>query len=75
MRDASTLPTDLRTAIDRAGYYPDLLADVVDVALGGEPVVSHLVHQQEQSEIVSDALAEGSITRTRKVRLVARRKK
>lgn len=32
-------------------------------------------HQQEQSEIVSDALAEGSIARTRKVRLVARRKK
>ena len=32
-------------------------------------------HQQEQAEIVSDALAEGSITRTRKVRLVARRKK
>ena len=32
-------------------------------------------HQQEQTEIVSDALAEGSVTRTRKVRLVARRKK
>jgi 2-oxoglutarate dehydrogenase E1 component len=32
-------------------------------------------HQQEQTELVSDALAEGSITRTRKVRLVARRKK
>lgn len=46
MRDASTLPTDLRTAIERAGYYPDLLADVVDVALGGEAVVSHLVHQE-----------------------------
>lgn len=46
MRDASTLPTDLRTAIDRAGYYPELLADVVDVALGGEPVLSHLVHQE-----------------------------
>ncbi|MDP9221076.1 MAG: DUF5998 family protein, partial [Actinomycetota bacterium] len=46
MRDASTLPTDLRTAINRAGYYPELLADVVDVALGGEPVLSHLVHQE-----------------------------
>ena len=32
-------------------------------------------HQQEQSEIVADALAEGSIARTRKVRLVAKRKK
>ncbi len=46
MRDASTLPTDLRTAIDRAGYYPELVADVVDVALGGEAVLSHLVHQE-----------------------------
>jgi Family of unknown function (DUF5998) len=46
MRDASTLPTDLRTAIERAGYYPQLLADVVDVALGGEAVLSHLVHQE-----------------------------
>jgi hypothetical protein len=46
MRDASTLPTDLRTAIERAGYYPQLLADVVDVALGGEAVRSHLVHQE-----------------------------
>jgi multifunctional 2-oxoglutarate metabolism enzyme len=32
-------------------------------------------HQQEQSEIVNDALAEGSIARTGRVRLVARRKK
>jgi multifunctional 2-oxoglutarate metabolism enzyme len=32
-------------------------------------------HQQEQNEIVTDALAEGSVTRARKVRLVARRKK
>jgi Family of unknown function (DUF5998) len=46
MQDASTLPTDLRTAIERAGYYPELLADVVDVALGGEPVLAHLVHQE-----------------------------
>ena len=32
-------------------------------------------HQQEQSEIVGDALAEGSIARTRRVRLVPKRKK
>jgi hypothetical protein len=46
MPDASTLPSDLRSAIDRAGYYPELVADVVDVAIGGEPVLSHLVHQE-----------------------------
>ena len=32
-------------------------------------------HQQEQTGIVTDALAEGSIARTREVRLVAKRKK
>jgi 2-oxoglutarate dehydrogenase E1 component len=32
-------------------------------------------HQQEQSEIVGDALSEGSIARTRKVRLMPKRKK
>jgi Family of unknown function (DUF5998) len=46
MQDASTLPSDLRSAIDRAGYYPELVADVVDVALAGESVLSHLVHQE-----------------------------
>lgn len=32
------------SAIDRAGYYPALVADVVAAALVGEPVQSHLVH-------------------------------
>jgi 2-oxoglutarate dehydrogenase E1 component len=32
-------------------------------------------HQQEQAEIINDALAEGSIAHTKRVRLVARRKK
>ena len=36
MRDASTLPSDLRSAIERAGYYPALVADVVESALGAE---------------------------------------
>lgn len=34
----------LRQAIDHAGYYPELVSDVLDVALGGEDVVAHLVH-------------------------------
>jgi hypothetical protein len=37
---------DLRSSLDVAGYYPDLVADVLDVALGGEEVVSHLVHPE-----------------------------
>lgn len=37
-----TLPA-LRRDLDRAGYYPELVADVVDVAIADEPVVAHLV--------------------------------
>ncbi|NKY23304.1 DUF5998 family protein [Cellulomonas denverensis] len=40
------LSTDLRRDLDRAGYYPDLVADVLDVALADEPVVAHLVHPE-----------------------------
>ncbi|WP_406830468.1 DUF5998 family protein [Pedococcus sp. KACC 23699] len=41
-----TLPDDLTRAIQQAGYYPALVADVVLAALGGDEVVSHLVHQE-----------------------------
>ncbi|QGN57529.1 DUF5998 family protein [Nostocoides sp. HKS02] len=40
------LPDDLTRAIESAGYYPALVGDVVQAALAGEPVVSHLVHQE-----------------------------
>jgi hypothetical protein len=49
MPDADTrreLPADLRADLERAGYYPDLVADVLDVALADEPVVAHLVHAE-----------------------------
>lgn len=42
--DVPTLPVDLTDAIERAGYYPALVADVVSAALAGETVRSHLVH-------------------------------
>ena len=38
------LRSDLRAELDRAGYYPDLVMDVMDGALAGEPVLAHLVH-------------------------------
>lgn len=41
---AANLPAALRAEIDRAGYYPALVADVVATALGGEQVDAHLVH-------------------------------
>lgn len=34
----------LRADVERAGYYPDIVADVLDLALASEEVVSHLVH-------------------------------
>ncbi len=40
------LPQGLTVAIEQAGYYPALVADVVGAALAGEPVVSFLVHQE-----------------------------
>ena len=49
MPDADTrreLPADLRADLEHAGYYPDLVADVLDVAVADEPVVAHLVHAE-----------------------------
>ena len=53
MRDARTsdttsreLPPGLRSDLERAGYFPDLVIDVLDVSVAGEPVVAHLVHAE-----------------------------
>jgi hypothetical protein len=40
------VPADLRAEIERAGYYPALVCDVLDVALAGEAVQSFLVHPE-----------------------------
>ncbi|HMM95132.1 MAG: phosphodiesterase [Micrococcales bacterium] len=42
--DAPVLPADLTSAIESAGYYPALVADVVAAALGEERLDNHLVH-------------------------------
>ena len=36
----------LREAIEKSGYYPDVVTDAVLKAVGGEPVLSHLVHHE-----------------------------
>ncbi|WP_156250491.1 DUF5998 family protein [Pseudactinotalea terrae] len=41
---SSTALRRLRTDVERAGYYPDIVTDVIDLALAGEEVASHLVH-------------------------------
>ena len=37
---------DLRTAIEKSGYYPDVVAAAVDSAVAGETVESFLVHHE-----------------------------
>src|SRR4051794_41411750 len=37
---------ELRDAIDRTGYYPEVVADGVDSAVAGERVVSFFVHHE-----------------------------
>lgn len=43
---ACGVPDDLREQVERAGYYPSLVCDVLDVALAGEGVRSFLVHPE-----------------------------
>lgn len=43
---ADLLPAPLLVAINRAGYYPELVADIVRTAVGGDRVIAHLVHQE-----------------------------
>jgi len=43
---STDLPARLRADIEHAGYYPALICDVLEVALAGEEVRSHLVHQE-----------------------------
>lgn len=35
--------SELRQELDRAGYYPDLVADIVETAVAGEPFTGYLV--------------------------------
>lgn len=44
----------LRADIERAGYYPGLVHDVLRVALAGEPIVAHLLQPEttfDQAEV------------------------
>lgn len=40
------LPPDLRAEVERAGYYPALVCDVLEVAVAGEETRAFLVHQE-----------------------------
>jgi hypothetical protein len=41
-----SLPPALVAEVERAGYYPSLVNDALDVAVAGEDVRSYLVHQE-----------------------------
>lgn len=43
---SDSLPQSLRADVERAGYYPALVCDVVATALAGEDALAHLVHQE-----------------------------
>ncbi|WP_336923957.1 DUF5998 family protein [Aquipuribacter sp. SD81] len=43
---ADGLPADLVRDVERAGYYPAVVADVVRVALAGEEALEHFVHPE-----------------------------
>ena len=47
---ATDLDARLRSDIERSGYYPALVADALDTALAGEPLVSYLVHHEATFE-------------------------
>ena len=40
------LPAGLRSEVEHAGYYPELVLDAIDVAVAGEEVRSYLVHPE-----------------------------
>ena len=63
------LPVDLTRSIQQAGYYPALVADVVQAALGAEEVVSHLVHQETtfDHDVVRRHITVLALTATRLV--------
>src|SRR5690348_14195201 len=45
-KTGTTTTQDLRSAIERSGYYPALVSEAVATAVGPEPITSYLVHQE-----------------------------
>jgi hypothetical protein len=46
MAKTGTTTQGLRTAIERSGYYPALVAEAVEASVGGEAVSAYLVNQE-----------------------------
>ena len=46
MRNLTDRSPDLRAAIEKSGYYPDVVSDAVNAAVAGESVEAFLVHHE-----------------------------
>lgn len=45
-KTGTTTTQGLRAAIERSGYYPALVSEAVESAVGTQPITSYLVHQE-----------------------------
>lgn len=61
------LPSELLSRIEKGGYYPELVADTLDLAVAGEGVQAHLVHGETtfDSETVRRHLSVIVLTNSR----------
>jgi Family of unknown function (DUF5998) len=50
MPESGSATQELRAAIDRSGYYPDVVADALETCLAGERVTSYFVHHEPTFE-------------------------
>lgn len=48
---SAPLPADLARRIETSGYYPALVADVLDIAVAQEDVLGHLVHAETTFDV------------------------
>jgi hypothetical protein len=46
LSESHRLPKTLITEVERAGFYPALVRDALEVAIAGEQVLTYLVHQE-----------------------------
>jgi hypothetical protein len=46
MTNVASAWSELKTAVERSGYYPALVLDALETALGGEEVLSHVVQHE-----------------------------
>ncbi len=70
-RTSGGLSRRLRTDIDDCGYFPEFVADSLRLALGGEDVIDHLVHQEATfvADEIHRHLTVLALTRTRLIAL------